>query len=92
MTVVLKERIDSFNAEEVKEELLTLRGNSPVGELILDAKNLEYISSAGLRVLLMLSKKENNLKVVNVSNQVYDIFEMTGFTQFLKIDKVLEKQ
>ncbi|MCF0120005.1 MAG: phosphotransferase, partial [Oscillospiraceae bacterium] len=50
-------------------------------------ENLEYISSAGLRVLLRVKKTEKSMEIINVDPQVYDIFEMTGFTEMLTIRK-----
>ena len=57
--------------------------------LILDIKNLEYISSAGLRVLLGAQKKMLNIgsmKVINVCEEVMEVFEMTGFADILVIE------
>ena len=57
--------------------------------LVLDLKNLEYISSAGLRVLLSAQKKMQQLgvmKVVNVCELVMEVFEMTGFADILNIE------
>ena len=58
-------------------------------ELILDLKGLEYISSAGLRVLLSAQKKMQkigSMKVVNVCETVMEVFEMTGFADILVIE------
>jgi anti-sigma B factor antagonist len=57
--------------------------------LILDIKNLEYISSAGLRVLLGAQKKMlkiGSMKVINVCDEVMEVFEMTGFADILVIE------
>ena len=57
--------------------------------LILDLKNLEYISSAGLRVLLSAQKKMQqvgNMKVMNVCEEVMEVFEITGFADILTIE------
>ncbi len=57
--------------------------------LILDAKDLEYISSAGLRVILSAQKKMQkigSMKIVNVCEAVMDVFEMTGFADILVIE------
>ncbi|MBO5907666.1 MAG: STAS domain-containing protein [Clostridia bacterium] len=57
--------------------------------LILDMKGLEYISSAGLRVLLATQKKMNKhgaMKLINVCEQVMDVFEMTGFADIITIE------
>ena len=58
-------------------------------DLILDVKNLEYISSAGLRVLLGAQKKMQKIgtmKVINVCEAVMEVFEMTGFADILVIE------
>ena len=57
--------------------------------LVLDFKNLEYISSAGLRVLLATQKKMQkigSMKVINVCEEVMEVFEMTGFADILTIE------
>ena len=60
-----------------------------VQNLVLDIKDMEYISSAGLRVLLAAQKKMQkigSMKVVNVCEEVMDVFEMTGFADILVIE------
>ena len=60
-----------------------------IKSLILDLKNLEYISSAGLRVLLSAQKKiqqTGKMKLKNVREEVMDVFEMTGFADILEIE------
>ena len=57
--------------------------------LVLDVKEMEYISSAGLRVLLSAQKKMQkigSMKVINVREEVMDVFEMTGFADILVIE------
>ncbi|MGN1104993.1 MAG: STAS domain-containing protein, partial [Candidatus Coproplasma sp.] len=60
-----------------------------VKELIIDMKNLEYISSAGLRVLLKTQKAmraKGTMKLVNVGESVMEVFEITGFSDILTIE------
>ncbi|WP_051205904.1 anti-sigma factor antagonist [Butyrivibrio sp. FC2001] len=78
-------RIDSNNAPQV-EESMKEAFDSP-DEVVIDAQNLEYISSAGLRVLLHLRKTKKNLRIINVSSEVYEIFDMTGFNQMMTVEK-----
>ena len=85
MTVQLKGRIDSSNAAQVEQELLPqLAGQS---EVVLDAQELAYISSAGLRVILRIRKDYPSLRIVNVNSDVYEILEMTGFTDMMPVEK-----
>ena len=61
-------------------------------ELALDAENLEYISSAGLRVLLKLKKRlKKELTVRNVSDEVFDIFDVTGFSDIFNIERQMRR-
>ena len=78
--------IDSNNASEVEQ---TIRAQLPEGcaAAVLDAAELEYISSAGLRVILRLKKNIPDLKIVNVNSDVYEILEMTGFTELMPVEK-----
>lgn len=86
-TVSLAGHIDSANAGEVEEKITALRAENPEGKFVIDADYLEYISSAGLRIILRLFKKERTLKITNASTQVYEVFETTGFTDMLPIEK-----
>lgn len=92
LIIKLEGRIDSTNAPQVENELMEARNTAPEAEVIIDADNLEYISSAGLRVLMKLRKAEKKpVLVVNVSPQVYEIFEMTGFSELLDVRKKLRE-
>ena len=80
-------RIDSNNSAEIEKQIqeqLTGKGAVPVE---LDAEGLEYISSAGLRVLLRLKKEHPALSVRGVNSTVYEILEMTGFTEMMTVEK-----
>ena len=59
--------------------------------VILDAKGTRYISSAGLRVVLNLKKRYDKVSVINTSIEVYDVFEMTGFTNLVTVEKALRE-
>ena len=80
-------KIDAASAPEYEEEINAIRSSNPNMHIVLDADNLTYISSAGLRVMLRLKKAEPNLAIINVSPEVYSVFEMTGFTEMMKIEK-----
>ncbi len=88
VTIFLEGRIDSGNATQVEKEILGLMDENPGKEIAFDAEKLDYISSAGLRVLLKVQKaKAKPVMISNVSSEVYDIFETTGFTQLLNVRK-----
>ncbi len=78
-------KIDSTNSSEFEKEIIEAMPKE------LDASQLEYISSAGLRVLLKLAKAVGDVTVNNVSSEVYEIFEVTGFTEILNVKKAMRK-
>ncbi|MBO4342158.1 MAG: phosphotransferase [Clostridia bacterium] len=86
MEVKLNGRIDSSNAAEKEQQINSLIG-SYTGEIVLDASELEYISSAGLRIILRLKKAYPDIRIINASSEVYEIFDMTGFTEMMDISK-----
>jgi anti-anti-sigma factor len=87
LVLILSGRIDSANAGETEKHIRTLQREHPAEKIIVDCEKLSYISSAGLRVMLRLRKATPALCLINVSAEVYDIFEMTGFTEMLDIQK-----
>lgn len=85
LTVAVEGRLDTTTAPELEKELKEQYGN--ITELILDFKSLEYISSAGLRVVLGAHKAmKGNLVVKNVADIVMEVFEVTGFVDILTIE------
>ena len=88
--IICSGRIDSANASEFAEKLDECCEKYPDGGLILDFNRIEYISSAGLRVLLGLSKKNRSLEIIGTSPEVYDIFETTGFVELFSVSKKIK--
>jgi len=91
LELTLSGRIDSNNAPDVEKEIDELRQSLGGERVVIDAEALEYISSAGLRVLLRLRKQCPELKIVNVSAEVYDIFDMTGFAEMINVQKAYRR-
>ena len=87
LTVALEGRLDTMTAPELEAELKTaLEG---VTDLTFDLEKLDYISSAGLRVLLAAQKtmnRQGSMKVTHVNDIITEIFEVTGFTDILTIE------
>ena len=84
-------RIDATNAAEAEEKIFTIKNDNPGKHIVVDADGLEYISSAGLRVILRLRKEEPKLAIINVAADVYEVFDMTGFTDMVTIEKAYRK-
>lgn len=92
LTIYLEGRIDTNNAAQTERELLDAAATAPGATVVLDAGELEYISSAGLRALMKLRKTVGTaITVENVSPEVYEIFEVTGFTELLDVRKRLRE-
>ncbi len=87
LTIGLSGHIDSNSAPQIEEEIAKIREENPAQSLVIDCETLEYISSAGLRVILRMKKAVPDTKLVNVSPEVYEIFEMTGFTEMMDVQK-----
>ena len=87
LTIALEGRLDTTTAPQLDDELKSSLDG--VESLIFDFSKLEYISSAGLRVLLSAQKVMNNqggMVVKNVSEEINEIFEVTGFIDILTIE------
>ncbi len=85
--IVLAGRIDSTNAPEAEEQIRAQCEGREDAPVVLDATDLAYISSAGLRVLLRLRKTNPDITIRGVNADVYEILDMTGFTQMMKVEK-----
>ena len=81
----MQERIDTVSAPEFEEDVLnTIKEH---GSVDLDASKLLYISSAGLRVFIKISREQGDLRIFNVCEEVYEVLEMTGLTDMFNIEK-----
>ncbi|MBQ7219513.1 MAG: phosphotransferase [Synergistaceae bacterium] len=93
LTIYLEGRIDSNNANETESQITdALSQNPEASNIQFDADKLDYISSAGLRVLLKVRKIISKpLPVLNASSEIYGIFDVTGFTELLDVHKKLRE-
>lgn len=88
--VILQGRIDSMNAPAAEKQIFEgLADNTE--KIIIDAENLEFVSSAGLRVILRLRKTYKNIEIIGVSSEVYEILDMTGFTEMMPVTKAYRR-
>ncbi len=86
-TLFLAGRLDTMTAPELERELQDILPNAK--DLVLDFEQLEYISSAGLRVLLSAQKimsKQGRMRITHVNETIMEIFEVTGFVDILTIE------
>ena len=85
--IAVEGRIDASNAAQAEEKIFSIKKENPGKHTVLDADRLTYISSAGLRVILRLRKEEPKLAIINVAPDVYEVFDMTGFTDMVTVEK-----
>ena len=72
LTVKLCKRVDSSNAPDVEKKIMGLIEKNNAKNVVIDCENTDYISSAGLRIVLKLKKITEEYKVVNTSPELYD--------------------
>ena len=89
--IAVEGRIDATNAAEAEEKIFSIKNDNPGKHTVIDADKLEYISSAGLRVILRLRKEEPKLAIINVAPDVYEVFDMTGFTDMVTVEKAYQR-
>ena len=82
LTIFLKGKINSSNSEETEQELDEIIAKTQFKSIVFD-----YISSAGLRILLRIKQEHEDTKLINVSDPIYEIFDMVGFAKFLNIER-----
>lgn len=88
LNVKLVGRLDTTTAPSLEEQISNDLAN--VKTLIFNFENLDYVSSAGLRVLLACQKtmnKQGTMSIIHVKDEIYEVFEMTGFLDILKVEK-----
>lgn len=87
LAIELEGRLDTVSAPQLEAELKSDLNGTEI--LIFDFSGLEYLSSAGLRVLLSAQKvmnRQGEMKIKNANSVIMDIFEITGFTEILTIE------
>lgn len=92
LTLYPEGHIDTNNAGQFEKDAFEAIEEAQGASLVIDATNLEYISSSGLRVMMKLMKRTTSrIPVVNVSPAVFEIFDVTGFTDLLDVKKALRQ-
>ena len=91
LIISLSGRLDTITSPQLEEEI-NRNSFDEIETVTINMRSLEYISSAGLRVILMLHKKlagiNGRLKLINVNDMIMEIFTMTGMDSFLEIEKL----
>ena len=88
MTVKIEGRLDTNTVVDLEKEVSNFDG---INSIVFDLEKLEYISSSGLRFILKCKKAINNTKIINCSTDVYEIFNITGFSEMMEVEKALRE-
>jgi uncharacterized protein (TIGR02172 family) len=88
LIVKVEGRIDTNTVSVLENEVGSLDG---ISSIVFDMENLEYISSSGLRFVLKCKKTVENTKVINCNQEVFEVFNVTGFSEMMDIKKALRK-
>ena len=91
LILYLEGELNSYNAEGVEREIDNTLKDKKFKNLVLNMENLRYISSAGLRIILKLKQKYGDVVIEDASLEVYDILQMTGFTNIMDVKKALKR-
>lgn len=84
-------RVDAAEAANLQKEAIAQIDNyDGIESIVIDASELVFISSMGLRVILMLKKKYDDLRIIGASSDVYNVFKITGFHKIIPIEKALD--
>ena len=86
LTIFLTGDIDAQNAAAIQREILEIVKSQKAAALVFDARELVYISSAGLRVMLTIQKEWNSkISIINLPPEVLEIFQMAGFSHLMEV-------
>lgn len=87
LSIYLEGELNSTTAPQLEDDLFSLIKEKPPCAIVLDLDQVSYVSSAGLRVVLRLKKVCPSLRITRTSGEIYKVFEMTGFTNLIEIER-----
>jgi len=91
LTLFFEGELNSYNADVMEKEIDEVLSSSKFQTLNLDFTKLHYISSAGLRIILKIKQKHDDSHVINANLDVYDVLQMTGFTNIMDVKKAMRE-
>ena len=83
--IKLEGELNSFNSEQVEKDIDEILSGNHFESIVLDTKDLRYISSAGLRIIARLKQQYNDVSIIHTQDDVYSILEMVGFTEEINV-------
>ena len=88
LTLFLEGELNSYNAEDIEKEIDGILEKNDVSKVVLDLAKLDYLSSAGIRIIIRLKQRYADTSLVRVQDSIYEIFEMVGLPELLKIERL----
>ena len=88
LTIFLEGELNSFNSEEVEKEIEKIMSENSFKRVVYDLEKLEYISSAGLRIIIRTKQRYDDTSLVKTPKSVYEVFEMVGFQNMMKVERL----
>jgi len=88
LTIFLEGEVNSFVADDVEKEIEHALKKNEYKSVVLDMSNLVYMSSAGLRIVMRVKQKCDDVTLANMPDSVYDVFNMVGLTEVFKITRL----
>ena len=88
LTFYLEGELNSYTSNDVEKEIETAMSENAFDKVVLDLKDLVYISSAGLRIIVRIKQRCDDTSLINTPSAIYDIFKMVGFQNMIKIEKL----
>ena len=88
LTFYLEGELNSYTSKDVENEIEKVMSENAFDKVVLDLKDLRYISSAGLRIIVRIKQRCDDTSLINTPSAVYDIFKMVGFQNMIQIEKL----
>lgn len=83
----LEGELNSYNAEGVESELDAAIEKGGFDTIVFDIEKLRYMSSAGLRIVAKLKQRYDDFSIINMSDDIFEVFEMVGFSEIINIKR-----
>ena len=87
LTFQLQGELNSYNAEEVEKEIDDAIAEGGFDTVVFDLNDLKYMSSAGLRIVARLKQQYDDFSIINMPDDIYDVFVMVGFSDLISIKR-----
>lgn len=83
----LSGELNSYNAESVEKEIDQVIAQGGFDSIVWDIENLRYMSSAGLRIVVRIKQSHDDFSIINMSDDIYEVFTMVGFSELINIKR-----